>query len=81
MCECYTNKDFKCKARIHVRGDILEQKSNEDVIARLYAGEGRPPQKKKYRDVNKRIGDIVGRYNEDGNIIRYLHGLAHNCSL
>ena len=58
----------------------VEQKWNEDTIARISAGEGRPPQKKIYRDVNKRIFDIVSGYN-GRNMIRYLRGLARNCGL
>ena len=54
-----------------------EQKRNESVIARLYAGENPPPPKKKYKVIDDRIQRIVRGYNGQ-NIERYLHGLAHN---
>ena len=71
--QCSRPTIFKC-----INALKLEQKSNEDVIARLNVGQGGPPQKKTYRDTNKRILDIVNSYNGE-NLIRYLHGLAHNC--
>ncbi len=73
--QCSRRTIFKC-----INAMRLEQKRNEDLIARLTSGEGPPPQKKKYRDVNRRINNIIYSYDRN-NIVRYLHGLAHNCSL
>ena len=76
--QCSRPTVFKC-----INALRLEQKRNEDEIARLVAGELPPPQKKKYRDLNRRIKGIVSGYDVVGrsNIVRYLHGLAHNCGL
>ena len=57
LLQCSRPSIFKCIDVMRV-----EQKWNEDTIARISAGEVRPPQKKIYRDVNKRIFDIVSGY-------------------
>lgn len=72
LLQCSNPTIFRCLNAIK-----MEQKRNEDFIARLSAGENPPPQKKKYKAVSDRIKRIVNNYNGQ-NIEEYLRGLAHN---
>lgn len=61
----------------------IEQSKNELVIAELRNAVSQPPQSKKYRDLNKRITDIVHKYDEPlyEDKIQYLKAIANNLSL
>lgn len=72
---CKNPSVFKCIDALKI-----EQKRHESRIHRLNSGEQPNPRKRKYRDLNDRILDLVTKY-EERERVSYLRGIAHNFQL
>ena len=56
-----------------------EQALHDVQISHMLAGQPAPPQRRQYRECNKRIRTIVASF-EEKKILDYLRGIAHNLS-
>jgi hypothetical protein len=65
---------------------LLKKLRDEEALIKLevrqyQAGdEAAPQQRRRYREANERIGNIVAGYNNGTNLVPYLRAIAHNLS-
>ncbi|XP_041371610.1 uncharacterized protein LOC121385139 [Gigantopelta aegis] len=62
--------------------DVLkkEQSQTEVAMTQALAGEDGPPQRRQYRDVTKRLENLVNDYDNRG-VLLFLRGIAHNLQM
>lgn len=69
---CFRPSIFRC-----INALKIEQKHCEAQIERLVAGQGAPPRKRKYKQLDERISRIVHQY-ASRTTFQYLRGIAYN---